>query len=294
MSDPAIVVFGEVLFDRFPDGAQVLGGAPFNVAWHLQAFGQAPLFVSRVGLDAAGAEIRAAMQDWGMQTVGLQNDAEHATGTVAVSFREGEPCYDILDKQAYDFIAPAELPAFNCGMLYHGSLALRHLLPRQALAAIKNRQPAKVFLDVNLRAPWWTLPLLEAAMLEADWLKLNAEELSLLHTGEQSIEAKMQALLKRYALDGVVVTCGAQGALAMQVGGELVRVKPEAAVPGVDTVGAGDAFAARLLLGIQQAWPLVLTLQRAQDFASALVGQRGATVRDREFYRYFDGNKLSC
>ena len=37
-------VFGEVLFDVFPDGKQVLGGAPFNVAWHLQAFGIAPYF----------------------------------------------------------------------------------------------------------------------------------------------------------------------------------------------------------------------------------------------------------
>ena len=43
------VIFGEVLFDRFPDGSVVLGGAPFNVAWHLQAFGRAPLFISTGG-----------------------------------------------------------------------------------------------------------------------------------------------------------------------------------------------------------------------------------------------------
>ena len=45
------LVFGEVLWDCFPDGQQVLGGAPFNVAWHLHAFGISPLFVSRVGQD---------------------------------------------------------------------------------------------------------------------------------------------------------------------------------------------------------------------------------------------------
>jgi len=27
-----IHVFGEVLFDHFPDGSRILGGAPFNVA----------------------------------------------------------------------------------------------------------------------------------------------------------------------------------------------------------------------------------------------------------------------
>ncbi|MGD9171680.1 MAG: carbohydrate kinase, partial [Candidatus Thiodiazotropha sp.] len=39
MNKTAIAIFGEVLFDCFPTGEQVLGGAPFNVAWHLQAFG---------------------------------------------------------------------------------------------------------------------------------------------------------------------------------------------------------------------------------------------------------------
>ncbi len=34
-----IVVFGEVLFDCFPSGEKLLGGAPFNVAYHLQALG---------------------------------------------------------------------------------------------------------------------------------------------------------------------------------------------------------------------------------------------------------------
>ena len=60
------LIFGEVLFDHFPDGSAVLGGAPFNVAWHLQAFGLKPLFVSRVGNDAAGESVRWAMRQWRM------------------------------------------------------------------------------------------------------------------------------------------------------------------------------------------------------------------------------------
>ncbi len=87
------VIFGEVLFDRFPDGSLVLGGAPFNVAWHLQAFGQAPLLISRVGDDPLGRQVRGAMLDWGMDTAGLQLDSAHATGTVEVRFDHGEPSY---------------------------------------------------------------------------------------------------------------------------------------------------------------------------------------------------------
>jgi sugar/nucleoside kinase (ribokinase family) len=63
MSATRPCIFGEVLFDHFPDGKRVLGGAPFNVAWHLQAFGEAPRFISRVGDDAEGDEIRTAMRD---------------------------------------------------------------------------------------------------------------------------------------------------------------------------------------------------------------------------------------
>jgi fructokinase len=285
MQATEFIVFGEVLFDRFPDGLQVLGGAPFNVAWHLQAFGEFPLFVSRVGADRPGEEIRAAMQAWGMSLDGLQFDPEYPTGTVAVSFRDGQPEYAILDRQAYDFICPPTVSAVPAALLYHGSLAVRHEQSRLALTNLKSRLQATVFLDVNLRAPWWDLPLLESAMHEAAWLKLNIEELAELETGVQSVETKMQSMLQRYALSGIVVTLGEAGALALLADGTMARVKPESGLPVADTVGAGDAFAAVMLLGIRKAWPLLLTLQRAQYFAAAIVGQRGATVSDAGFYR---------
>ena len=55
----------------------------------------------------------------------------------------------------------------------------------------------------------------------------------------------------------------------------------------MDTVGAGDAFASVVLLGVMRHWPLPLIMQRAQTFASAVVGMRGATVSDMAFYRPF-------
>lgn len=102
-------IFGEVLIDQFPDGQQVLGGAPFNVAWHLQAFGQHPCFISRVGKDATGATIRKAMADWGMNIENLQIDHNYPTGTDKVTIDKDEPSYEILAGQAYDFIAAQQL-----------------------------------------------------------------------------------------------------------------------------------------------------------------------------------------
>jgi fructokinase len=39
------------------------------------------------------------------------------------------------------------------------------------------------------------------------------------------------------------------------------------------------------MLGHVRAWPLPLTIKRAQQFASQVVGIRGATINDRAFYQ---------
>ena len=75
-----ICIFGEVLFDLFPDGRRVLGGAPFNVAWNLQAFGERPLLISRVGTDGNALSVLSAMQVWGMDASALQTGPGAATG----------------------------------------------------------------------------------------------------------------------------------------------------------------------------------------------------------------------
>lgn len=298
-----IAIFGEVLLDQFPDGQQILGGAPFNVAWHLQAFGQHPCFISRIGADAEGLRIRTAMQAWDMDTDGLQTDDDYPTGTVAVRFvahpgGDGhEPHYDILKQQAYDFIAPTDHhPAPQYGLVYHGTLALREPpsaqgkpTSAQTLQALLAHHTGKVFVDVNLRAPWWQAEHVKAWLTAADWVKLNAEELLQLARPQASFKATLQAFLDDHQLTGLVVTQGAQGAAALTADGEFIEATPPAPGHIADTVGAGDAFASVLLLGLHHGWPLAMTLARAQTFASALLGQTGATVQDRAFYRPFIG-----
>jgi len=285
---PIPVIFGEVLFDHFPDGSVVLGGAPFNVAWHLQAFRQTPLFVSRIGDDALGRTIRTAMLEWGMQTQGLQMDSAHPTGTVEVRIERGEPSYDIVAERAYDYIDRSMLPPVEkATVLYHGSLGVRNSASADALAALKEQQSAPVFLDVNLRPPWWQSDSVLALLRGADWVKLNEDELVRLIPGEQDTERRVAALFETSGVDRLFLTRGSRGALAYTRSGERAEIVPQGAVEVVDTVGAGDAFASVLLLGLTQAWPLEQILSRAQCFASAVVGQRGATVQDPGFYQGF-------
>ena len=104
---------------------------------------------------------------------------------------------------------------------------------------------------------------------------------------QNTLQDAMRLFLAQHDLDVLIVTCGSSGAMALNNAGEFFEVTPAVNLPIVDTVGAGDAFSAVLLLGIRQGWSLSVTMDRAQSFASALVTQRGATVQDLSFYQTF-------
>ena len=278
------LLFGEVLYDCFEDGARVLGGAPFNVAWHLQALGARPVLVSRVGDDPMGREIRDTMQRWGMSGAGLQKDSAHPTGEVRVTLKEGQPSFEILPGRAYDHIEAHALPPGTPALVYHGSLALRSPVSAATLAALLRERPAPVFLDVNLRPPWWERGRLEGLLDGATWVKINDQELETLVPEGRGLEQRAQRLIEAHGLRMAIVTRGAAGAFARRDDGGQLEVTPRGGTPVVDTVGAGDAFAAVCILGLLRGWPLGETLERAQHLASLLVGRRGATVEDPAFY----------
>ena len=118
------VLVGEVLYDIFTDGTEVLGGAPFNVAWNLHGLGCPPLFVSRVGTDARGEAVVDGMASWGMDVAGLQRDAHRETGTVRVRFDDGQPSFEIVADRAWDHVeveaAMGCAGAVPTGLMYRG------------------------------------------------------------------------------------------------------------------------------------------------------------------------------
>jgi len=259
------VIFGEVLFDTFEDGSAVLGGAPFNVAWHLQGFGLAPLFISRVGDDEPGARVLQTMRDWGMDTQGVQVDPDRPTGRVEVRIEGGQPSFDILPDQAYDFVEPQPameaLDGAGAVLLYHGSLSARNEVSRGTLMQLRRRHARPVFVDVNLRPPWWTKERINELVSGARWVKLNDHELRAL-SGTPSGGLNESAAAYLHAL-----------------GFELLIV--------ADTVGAGDAFSAVTLYGLIRGWAASDTLQRAMEFAAQICRRRGATTTEHELYRGF-------
>lgn len=119
------------------------------------------------------------MNGWSLGRDALQIDYDHPTGSVQVLIQGGEPHYEIVADCAYDFIAKDSLKEKHTqGILYHGSLAVRNPVSRTALQAIKARHQGKIFIDVNLRPPWWNGETLLPLLHGADWVKLNEAELA--------------------------------------------------------------------------------------------------------------------
>src|SRR3569623_847153 len=185
MSAQAVVIWGEVLWDRFPEGAQ-RGGAPSNVAWHLGLAGGWVQLVSRVGDDEPGhLAIERLSQVCDADLV--QIDPERATGEVQVTVVDGEPRYRLVTGRAWERIAcTADVATAigDAGVLVFGTLA-QHTPEglaawKQALAAAGTR--CLKVCDLNLRRtetpPTGEREAVLAALEVADVLKGNDKELA--------------------------------------------------------------------------------------------------------------------
>lgn len=287
-----VLVFGEVLFDKFPDRS-VLGGAPFNVARHLAGFGYPPLLISRIGRDEAQVEVMKAMERYGMDACCVQIDPLHPTGSVKVELNETGHSFEITDDQAYDHIhqGMARLGALAARpqVVYFGTLASRHTASHRALLGVLRLSPGLKFLDLNLRKPWFDRGRAESLMRHAHVLKINMEEFEVLRRWlnlKGRLEADCLQLLNRYGLRLLLLTRGEAGAYAATPDGRNVDLPGQAlTAPIVDSVGAGDAFSAVAIAGLLNDWPLSALLSRADAFARGLLGIRGAVPEGPELYQ---------
>lgn len=284
-----VVLFGEALLDELADGQRVLGGAPLNVAWHLQGFGLQPLLISRVGDDAAGEHILQRMQAWGLDCSAVQQDAEYPTAQVQVSLDEqGQPSFKIPENQAFDAIAAQQLPAIPAtSWLYHGTLGLRDVRSRATFEQLRARVEQR-FIDVNIRLPWWDADYMPELIHSAPWVKVSHKELEMLQgclgfsgdfPGQQALEYQAQ-----YHCRQLFVTCAAEGAFMMDAEQQVQGTGPLDKAPIVDSLGAGDAFTAVLIYGLLAGWELELFMPRAQAFAEHCCHYPGAIQANPALY----------
>lgn len=246
-------VVGESLIDVVvrPGAAprEYPGGSPANVALGLARLDQRVAFVTRFGRDPHGDLLARHLTDAGVELVAGHRDAAATSTSTALLAADGGADYRF--RLTWD-IPPTPLPA-GVTCLHTGSIAtflepgasrVRELVDasagRLAISYDPNCRPDLQGGHADAR------PGVEAMVTRADVVRASAEDLVWLYPGCDPVDVARGWLPLGPGL--VVVTFGADGALAVTDGGEVVRDAPSVTV--VDTVGAGDAFTATLLTGL--------------------------------------------
>jgi fructokinase len=276
---PQVYCLGEVLWDSLPAGL-FLGGAPLNVACHLQALGVRAGMISRVGDDRLGSEAIRRIASHGVSTDLIQLDPSLPTGFVAVTLdARGTPTYDIVAPAAWDAVELAEgvleTMAGAQAMVY-GSLAQRAPATRATIERLLEAEVLRVF-DVNLRAPYHDPEVVRRSLERARLVKLNEQELGLMAEWfdlPEALEERVAALAERFDCEAVCVTRGPHGAALLRDGRWTEHAGYEVEV--ADTVGAGDAFLASLLAGLLAGRDDETLLREANRMGAYVASQAGA------------------
>jgi len=272
------ICFGEVLWDNLPTGKK-LGGAPLNVAYHLNKLGVRTRMLTRIGQDENGVELLALCRQLGIPTAFFQQDVHLPTSTVEVSLdADRNVQYDIVYPVAWDHIVAgeAELAAVaEADFLVYGSLACRDEVSFGSLQLLLKKAAFRV-MDVNLRAPYFGPERLHQLLLEADLVKMNAEELQIIsewngamsdHTDQQRVDL----LLERFSIQEAIVTYGASGAVYHHKAANISYHFPALKVQVEDTIGSGDSFLAAFL-SKRFLMAAGITLEEVLEFAATLSG----------------------
>ena len=281
---PVIVGIGEVLWDVFPDGEH-FGGAPANVAMHAAALGAAAYIISAVGPDARGDAALARLDSAGVNRTAVAQLLGRPTGAVNVSVdSKGQPTFDIAADVAWDYLPwsqTVEQVAERADAICFGTLAQRGSVSRTTIRRAVESTPPRTrrLFDVNLRQNYYDASVVLSSLELANAIKLNDDELPVIarlcKIPPIGILGQLRMLCDWFGLTLAALTRGPLGS---------VLVTPtefhESAAPATvvrDTVGAGDAFTATLLVGLLERRPLVEISARANAVAAYVCSQPGAT-----------------
>jgi sugar/nucleoside kinase (ribokinase family) len=233
------------------------GGTAVNAALAVGAAGSRAAVVGRVGDDAAGRLVRAELAAAGIEPL-LAVDPARPTGTFVEALVAGERAV-VADRVATDALRLGDLPAVEAGsLLVSGYLLFHDRTCEVARAALRS------FGSGLAGATGGSSSLVDRGRLAGlDVLVVNEEEArALTGLGEEAAAVELAG-----EVEIACVTLGAAGAVAAR-GSRLERVTGSELGGGL---GAGDAFAALLLVG----------LAAGRGLAEALAGAAGARAQSR-------------
>ena len=225
------------------------GGAESNACVALARAGLRVSWVSRLGDDAAGHRVRAALQAEGVDLSWVATDRVRPTGVMlrdtagGVSYLRASSAASALDVRDLDDVPVADARA----VLVTGITAMLGHGPQRAAIALLDRAAGLRVVDPNLRPGLWgsdrDAELIGPLIARCDLLLGGETELGTFAAGTGEALARACA---RLGPREVVITRGSAGAAALDPDGTY-REQPPVPASERDPVGAGDAFNAAYL-----------------------------------------------
>lgn len=229
----------------------VLGGCPGgvarNVAENLARLDAAVALVSRLGRDAEGEALLAALGDLpvDLRGVTLSDSAPSAFHLIALE-PDGEMLVAVADMRVYDEITPALLQGLAADLWTADALFADCNLPAAALDWLAQRRSGSTRLAVNAVSPA-KAPRLRGSLAACDLLFVNrGEAAALLEVSLEGLDPAAAAGALRQAGAGEVVMTLGEAGLCI-AGKEETVVLENFDNRVVDITGAGDALAAAYL-----------------------------------------------
>ncbi|MEE1217095.1 MAG: carbohydrate kinase, partial [Agathobacter sp.] len=230
-----VTALGELLIDFTENGTSRQGnpiyeanpgGAPCNVLSMLRKLGHDVAFIGKVGDDIFGRQLKAAVEDVGIDTTGLVTDDDVRTTLAFVkTFEDGDRDFSFYRNPGADMMLnPDDVneDIIRGARIFHmGTLSLTHEPVRSATCkavAVAQAAQAMISFDPNIREPLWD-NMDEAREQTAfglsvcDILKISDNEIQWF-TGEQDFDAGVKKLQDEYNIPLILLSLGKVGSRA--------------------------------------------------------------------------------
>jgi len=252
---------GDNVVDRYRDlGTMFPGGQALNVAVHVHRFGIPSAYVGAVGDDVAGRHVLGAIRAEGLETERLRVlHGPNAWSEVALV--DGNREFIVSDDGVSRIrLVRADLDYLQGFDLIHSSESSFLEDQLHLLASV-----APLSFDFSVRR--------DPAYIEPILPHVQIAEFSLADLDEGDAAAWLEHI---HGLGPRLVLATRGGADAMLYDGQRLWRQPSVPTELIDSLGAGDAFIARFLVGVLRNEPFERSLASAASTASATCGAYGA------------------
>ena len=262
-----VTALGELLIDFTENGTSAQGnpimeanpgGAPCNVLAMLERLGKKTAFIGKVGKDMFGNQLKAAVEEVGIDTRALIMDEEvHTTLAFVHTYPDGDRDFSFYRNPGADMmLTKDEVPddLIRDSRIFHfGTLSSTHegvrAATRHAIELAKDAGCIITF-DPNLRPPLWkslddAKAEIEYGMSKCDVLKISDNEVEFM-CGTTDYDKGAAMIQEKYNIPLILVTMGKDGSRAYYKN-MRVEVAPFLQENTIETTGAGDTFCASTL-----------------------------------------------